>query len=263
MKKAIISLSFDDGRGDNLDVFRNILIPMSIPATINVTAGYVDGTCPEHLSPSPKKAMTVDEVIALAQNPLVEIAAHGDCHLNTAEDIAAGRAKLIRWLGLADSDQLGFASPGSGLKVGMFLNNRTQLFQEQISYLRTSLRIQRHYWLRTLCRKAGRVIHIPMLYKIAYADTLMDCCRNRVIYSIPVMKDTTFGQIKAIVDLAIKRRCGLTLMFHSILANTDGEDNWSWKKRDFVKLCEYLKKRTDDGSLEVMTTQNLFRSLQG
>lgn len=263
MNKAIVSLSFDDGRDDNLTVFQNILAPMSIPATINITTGYVDGSCPAALSPSSKIAISVNDVQRLAASPLVEIALHGDQHLNTEEDIATGREKLIEWLELPENRVFGFASPGSGLPTEAFTRSESQLFTEQISYLRTSLRIKKYRWIRILSRKVGRIFHIPFLYRIAYADTLMDACEDRVIYSIPVMKDTTYHQVKTIVDLAIRRRCAVTLMFHSILENTDGEDNWSWKRQDFLKLCEYLKEKTCDGSLEVLTTQALVRMLQG
>lgn len=257
MDKAIISLSFDDGRGDNLDVFQSILEPMSIPVTFNITTGYVDGSCPEGRAPSAKKPLSLENVCALAKHPLVEIALHGDEHLNTEEDIAKGRAKIIEWLDAPDSAAFGFASPGSGLKVNTFVNSRTTLFREQISYLRTSLQIKKYHWLRTLCRKAGRVIHIPLLYRIAYADTLMTSCPDRVIYSIPVMKDATFLQVKAIVDLAIQRRSALTLMFHSVLEDVSREDNWTWDRKKFVCLCKYLEEKRLSGKLELMTTKRL------
>lgn len=44
LKKAIISLSFDDGRRDSYDVFTELLIPMNIPATINIPTGYIVAT---------------------------------------------------------------------------------------------------------------------------------------------------------------------------------------------------------------------------
>ena len=36
-----IVLSFDDGRHDNYEAYKNILNPLNIPATFNITAGYV------------------------------------------------------------------------------------------------------------------------------------------------------------------------------------------------------------------------------
>lgn len=44
MKKAIVTLSFDDGRIDNYRVAKEILLPNNIPATINIATGYIDGS---------------------------------------------------------------------------------------------------------------------------------------------------------------------------------------------------------------------------
>lgn len=262
MKKAAISFSFDDGRGDNLAVFRDVLLPRGIPATINITTAYVDGSCPADTAPSTKAALSVLDVQHLAADPRVEIALHGDRHLNTEADIARGREKLISWLGLPAEQVFGFASPGSGLPVGQFIHSDSALFTKQVSYLRTSLRINSFDRIRVLCRKASRVFHIPLLYRIAYADTLMDRCEDRVVYSIPVMKDTTFGQVKAIVDLAIRRGSALTLMFHSILPDTAREDNWSWDRSKFVELCDYLCAQQRNGELTLCTTQQILDLLQ-
>lgn len=261
MKNAIVSLSFDDGRYDNLVVFQHILTPMSIPITINITTGYVDGTCPTNLFPTSKRAVAVQDVIQLGKNPLVEIALHGDRHLNTEEDIAIGREKLINWLESPMNTVYGFASPGCGMKIECFTKSDSPLFAQQILYMRTGLRIKSISWIRILCRKIARVFHVPFLFRIAYEDTLMIDCKDRVIYSVPVMKDTTYGQVKALIDLAIKRRCALTLMFHSVVENTEKEDNWSWERRRFLKLCEYIDIKRQEGLLEVMTTQELAQEL--
>lgn len=262
MKNAVISLSFDDGRGDNFRVIETILAPRGIPATLNITTGYVDGTCPVKLRPSGKSPLTVENVKKLANSPHVELALHGDCHQNSINDIATGREKMIKWLEKEDSFVFGFASPGSGMRHESFVNSHEKLFQKQISYMRTGLRIQKHELIRNLCRKAGRILHIPLLYQIAYADTLMTECPDRVIYSVPIMKDTTVAQVKAIIDLAVRRNCALTLMFHSIVKNTKNEDNWSWAERKFISVCDYLKKIQWDGKVSLMTTQQLADELR-
>ena len=257
MKKAVISFSFDDGRGDNFDVFRDILLPRKIPVTINITTGYIDGSCSTNNLPSRKQAMSIDDVRQLAADPRVEIALHGDQHQNTETDIAHGRDKLISWLGYPSDYVFGFASPGSGLPVAQFTESKSELFTKEISYLRTSLRISSFGWFRVLCRKAGRVLHIPLLYRIAYADTLMDSCYDRVIYSVPVMKDATLEQVKSVVDLSVRRGSALTLMFHSILQDTAKEDNWSWDREKFEKLCDYVCELEHGGKLMICTTQQI------
>lgn len=100
MQKGLVCLSFDDGRYDNVSAFRKYLFPNQIPVTLNVTTGYVDGSCPKEFRPSARKAMTVQDVVSLSESSLVEIAAHGDRHLNTDEDIDQGRQKLLEWLNL-------------------------------------------------------------------------------------------------------------------------------------------------------------------
>ena len=105
-------------------------------------------------------------------------------------------------------------------------------------------------------------MHIPLLYQIAYANTLMSKCADRVVYSVPVMKDTTLSQVKALINLAVRRRCGLTLMFHSIVDDITGEDNWSWERQKFIGLCDYLDKKRQEGMLEVLTTQQLVDALR-
>lgn len=263
MKKAAISLSFDDARGDNRDAFKNILIPMNLPATLNVTTGYVDGSCPKKYRPSSKEALTLEEIKAFGESPLVELALHGDAHLNTEQDIAACKRKLASWLQLPEDYAFGFASPGSGLANEVYLQDENGFFKKNTLYLRTSLRNKRLAWLKVLCRKAGRILHIPFLYRIAYADTLMFQCPDRIIYSIPVMRDAMLPEVLSVVKLAIRRKAALTLMFHSITAGTQGEDNWSWDQEKFIKLCRFLDQKRQERLLDVVTTKDIFCQLRG
>ena len=262
MEKATISLSFDDGRADNYEVIEKLLRPMGIPVTLNITTGYVDGSCPEPLSPSVKSALSVEQVCRLADSEKTEIALHGDRHLNTWEDILSGKRKLLQWMHLPENHPFGFASPGSGMKTVEFVRDEKIRSENQILYLRTSLRNERMVALRILCRKAGRILHLPVLYRIAYADTLMTHCEDCIVYSVPVMRDTTFEEVKAIVDLCVRRKAALTLMFHSILPDVDGEDNWSWSWQKLERLCRFLKEKKNNQTLRIVTTKDLVRILR-
>ena len=84
-EKGSVCLSFDDGRGDNRYIAEKILLPMNIPATFNITTGYVDGSCGPADRPSIKKPMTIDDVRWIAEHNIFEIAMHGDEHKNTLE----------------------------------------------------------------------------------------------------------------------------------------------------------------------------------
>ena len=259
---ATVSLSFDDGRGDNITIFDNLLLPKHIPATLNITTGYVDRTCPEEDLPTKKPAMLVEDVQRLAKDPLVEIAIHGNNHKNTESDILEGRRKLLAWMNLNDNTRLGFASPGSGLSLEYFRSSKGTILRNSVIYCRTSLRISTLHPLRLLSRKGGRIIHLPLLYRFAYHDTVMTEADGQIIYSVPVMKDTTVSQIMSVIKSAIKRRGALVLMFHSIEQSLVDSDNWSWSKAKMQFLCEELCQLEENGRITVCTTRELFKRLQ-
>ena len=260
-RRAAISLSFDDARGDNTEVFDSVLNHYDLPATLNVTTGYVDDTCPEQLRPSNKASMAIEDIVRFWKRGRIEIAMHGDRHLNTISDIADCREKLNQWLDLPTESRYGFASPGSGMAVAEFRALEFHEFRASVLYMRTSLRIRSKERIRVLCRKAGRVIHLPLLYRIAYADTIMYYRDGKIIYSVPIMRDATLGQVKSIINLCIKNKGSLTLMFHSILSETKGEDNWTWSRSKFEQLCAWLRRKEEEGLVEVLTSSQLFERL--
>lgn len=260
--KAVVSLSFDDGRGDNTAVVDDLLLPRNIPVTLNITTGYIDGTCSPALRPSSKQPMRKEDVIRLGKHPLVEIALHGDQHLNTPDDILLCRKKLIDWLDLDENHMFGFASPGSALSIETWNSEEFSKLRTSLLYMRDSLRINSHRFARTLSRRMGRVIHIPILYKIAYEESEMRFRDHKIIYSACVHKETTFEQVRALLDDCIKHNASITLMFHSILEDCKHEDAWSWDKEKFIKLCEYLVNKRAMGKLEISTTKALYEMLQ-
>ena len=257
-----VSLSFDDARGDNTVVLETILARFGLPGTLNVTTGYVDGTCPPEYCPSTKAAMSREEVIRLREGGQIEIAMHGDRHLNTVSDADVCRKKLSSWFGVSDQTLFGFASPGSGMSLKAFRSSDYRSFRSSILYMRTGLRICSRKRLRVFCRKMGRVVHLPLLYEIAYADTIMRFRDGKIVYSIPVMKDATLAQIKAVLRRCIGQGGHLILMFHSILPDTSREDNWTWNQEKFERLCTWLQKRRDSGELELLTTAQQFSKME-
>ena len=254
MEKGIVCLAFDDARADNMHVFQSILFPEGIPATLNVTTGYVDQSCPESFFPSARKALSKEDIISLSASPLIEIAAHGDMHLNTDKDIDRSREKLIDWLGLDPRQEIGFASPASRFSLSQRGAVLQWLHDHRLSYVALAQRTLRWAKLRVLCRKAARVIHLPLLFEFAYHDTLMDSCEEGVVYRVPVLKDTTNRQISRLVDRCAAERKTVVLMFHSV--DSIAEDNWVWDERRFRMLCKFLIGKKNEGTVELCTVQH-------
>ena len=93
MDRAIVTISLDDGRRDSFDFARTLLKRYDIPATINIVTQYVrEGRLDDTL---PEPPMSVEQVRMLAEDPLFEVAAHGNAHRNDWEDIAVGRRELL------------------------------------------------------------------------------------------------------------------------------------------------------------------------
>ena len=260
MTKARVSISFDDGRFDNLDVIERILTPSKIPATIFISTGYVDGSCPKKMLPTNKPAMTIEDVRRLHQNPFVEIGLHGDMHLNEDLDIKRGREKLLQWLDLNDDYSFGFASPGTSFPIERFIQSDDPLYTCAISYLAMGTRFLTCRNKRLLCRKAGRVIHSNRLFQEAYQDTLMQDCSDRVIYRVPILRDTSASQIISLLQKGIQKQQSITLMFHSIGTESSG-DLWTWSNIKFEALYEYLCEKRATNSVELCTTMQVFQSL--
>lgn len=257
MEKGIVCFSFDDGRKDNRKVAK-ILLSMDIPASFSITTGYVDGTCPEETTPTNKKPLSVDDICWINDQNIFEIALHGDQHLNTLKDIKTGKRKIETWIGRQENDRFGFASPGTGIDLNL-LEKEKDFFTKEITYIRVSLRIKSWRMLRILSRKVARVIHSPLLYKIAYADTLMGMNEiDQLVYSVPVLSDITEQQLKALIDLCVGEKKVLVIMLHSIEEPDKIDDAWSWHMNKFMGICKYIYKLRRESKLDILTVQELY-----
>lgn len=258
-EKGIVCLSFDDGRGDNRCIAEKILLPMSIPATFNITTGYVDGSCSPADRPSIKKPMTIDDVRWIAEHNIFEIAMHGDEHKNTLEDIMKCRNKLATWLSLKNDDTLGFASPGTGLNIKAMSEKEKNTLFANTTYIRLSLRLKRFATLRVVSRKLARILHIPILYKLAYSDTMLDIHDTKMFYSVPVLKTTTTQEIRSMVSAGKRKGKAVILMFHSICEDTCNDDNWTWKQQRFINICRFICREREEGNINVLKVSDLYK----
>lgn len=262
MQQEFICLSFDDGRADAFLYGYPVLKKYKLPATFNITTGFVKGECRDFVNEW-VKPMTIGMVRELDEDPAIEIAGHGYNHQNDISDIQKGIDELCKLLGTDNLNEgtNGFASPGSGLTPEVFQQMKYASNTHPISYARMSLRYLSHKSLKTIARKISRIIPTPFFYRYAYQDTLMDEAPNGVLYSIPVLSSVTVNQLKAILSEAIKTKKACILMFHSIVEKGNAQDNWEYEVDKFDALCRFLKDKQDKGLLQVDTSMNIYNLL--
>lgn len=252
MTKTNIVLSFDDGRKDNLRMVEEILNPLQMKATINITTAYVDGSIAAEHAPCENAALTPEEVMELSKNPNIELAGHGCEHQNTIEDLGKGLRILREWI--PNRTVNGIASPNSLLSEDAVLSDRSAYEALDLSYVRIGPGKSYHK-LRRICGKLARMTHSSFLYKYSIRGAQIQGNTGYVVLSVPVMKQHTLQQVKSLVTDAGRRGNDLILMFHSILKSGEPyyEDSWSWDYEDFRALCQWLQQE----GYAVVTTQEL------
>lgn len=261
MEKAFVSFSFDDGRIDNYTIAYPMLKHYQLPATFNITTGYVEGKFQKGrlTYADPMNMQMVEELFC---DPLMEIAGHGYWHMNTVEDIVQGVTELRRHLNVSDVTINGFASPGTGLNMGYYHEHKQELVDHSIEYVRLSLRYLSNPRRKTFVRKVSRVLSFPMLYRLAYQDTLMDTVEDGIVYSVPVLSSISVAQLKSLISYAIKYKKVCILMLHSIVEDGKVHDNWDYEKSKFEDLYHYLSVMQQQGQLEVVTSQKAYELLK-
>lgn len=251
-----IVLSFDDGRLDNYDVVKPILDCFGISATFNIATAFVDGTIEKENAPCLNDAMSVENVKDLYASGY-EIAGHGDNHLNTIKDFQDGIIKLRKWLNLEEQVKIGIASPKSGIDI-KDIHTYGEWFQRNVAYIRTGIKDPDSF-LRRVERKVAHLGGNSRLYVDSFAKSIGLCESGFVFYSIPIMHKATEQQVLALINTSERQNKDCVLMFHSILSEGDRfyEDTWSWDKKKFEHMCEYLKIHSDAGLLKIVKLAEL------
>jgi len=259
----LVALSFDDGRIDNYTIALEVLNRYDLPATFNLTTGYIKGEFQKGRL-TYAEPLTLEMVKELFASRKYEIAGHGYWHKNTKEDILQGICELCEILG---TDTLyhggnGFASPGTDLDLKYYEKIKRELAEHNVRYVRLSLRYISKRKLKVLARKASRLLHIPALYAYAYTDTLMSDARNGLIYSVPVLAPISVAELKALICKAAKQKKACVLMFHSIIDTKEVRDNWDYPTQKFEQICGFLDEMRRKNLINVVTSMTLYDAIK-
>jgi hypothetical protein len=261
--KALISFSFDDGRIDNYEILYPLLKQYNLPATLNITTGFVKGdNTLKHLAPA--APMNLGMIKELFQDNLIEIASHGYYHRNTKEDILSGQEELLKELHVDKftSHGNGFASPGTALEIDAYMKMKQELNASHLEYVRLSLRYLSYPSLKIFLRKVSRVLKWPILYRLAYQDTLMSHVEDGILYSIPVLSTIKVSELKALIKYAELSGKACILMFHSIVEDGKIRDNWDYELTKFIHLCKFLVEEREKQHLDIVTSMEIFQRLK-
>lgn len=254
MKKSKIVLSFDDGRIDNIRAAREILVKCNVPATFNITTGYIDQSISKVNCPSTSLSLNKNDLDYLIKNGF-EIASHGDQHLNDIDDIRNSVNKIHEIFKL--DSEIGFASPNSLLNYSAFIQNKELLESFGIKYVRTGLNDDKKILPRIL-RKISNLSGTSFFFKLSLYNYKLLEMNTSFFYSIPITKKTTLKQLIDLLKYFSNKNKDCILMFHSILQKGEElyNDNWSWDYDDFRELCLFLN---NNDSIEVVTNYDLYK----
>lgn len=125
-----------------------------------------------------------------------------------------------------------------------------------------SLRYLSHPRLKTFIRKVSRVLKWPILYRLAYQDTMMESVKDGLLYSVPVLSSITNNKLESLINFASAHNKALVLMFHSIVPKERIHDNWDFEDVKFKKLLLFLDDMRLKGKLEVLTSMELAKRLK-
>lgn len=252
-----VVLSFDDGRGDNYLVAKNILQEKNIPATFNITTDYVLEK-DEAYRPCVNPPMTKRQVIELSQNGLFEIAGHGKKHHNEMSNLADGLAELQAW---THRECAGVASPNSKLAFDQVLSQKKEYHANNIHYVRLGDRFPRFALMKRTLRKTNSVLHSKAIYQWIYANSFVTPEDTFVLPSIPVMNHTTVKELVGAIENAVKKDESVIFMFHSVCRAGESfhDDPWTWDYGKFEKFCDALCGLRDGKKIRLCTTKELMK----
>lgn len=258
-----IAISIDDAREDAVRAYREILKPLCIPITLNVTTGYVRGENKVEDNPSDNKPMSLSQLTELAAEPeeLIEFGGHGIKHNNDFDNLIAGVKDLNSILEPYEKTVHGIASPQSKLHTEEILEHKEELESIGVRYFRTGDRKEHMSFMRRAFRKANRYIHIPYIYSTTDEPQFVYPEDDFILYSVCVLRNSTIKELMDMVRRNVKNRQieGIILNFHSVLKPGEEyyEDLYSYDYGMFKHFIEWLKHNESDNKLELVKTLDI------
>lgn len=248
-KKGIISISIDDGNTEDFRLYEGVLLKYNLSATFNIISNSIDG----------ETNLSKEQLKTIYNNPSMEIAAHGFSHKNDDEDILKGVSELRCKVGITEK-LIGFASPESRMKNHFIEENQEHLKSLGLLYIRTagnSGANNRHLEIQDRLKLAGESDYI-----IRNIPQLIYSFNSLCVNSVVVYNHTSLLDLKKLVDIAEDERACIVFMFHKTKKKDEfgHDDLWSYDLDKFEEFAQYLDKKRNEGTIDVLTTRQAFLS---
>ena len=254
-KCSVIVLSFDDGRVDLIQNVIPILEKYNLPATFNITTGYIDVSLMKRNKFCENAAISLEDLKSIKQKSLFEIAIHGDQHLNTEEDILQAIKKMQEW-GIIGTEKFGFASPCHGLDLMSDENIESLRLKMGLEYIRIGTKQSRNIFAKIL-RRLALMIKKPALFRIVYRECL-NPRGSRVFKCLPYNKRISLNKLEDLIKISCFSGETVVYLFHSILKKGehfyDCIENMDYN--EFEKFCIFLDRKRQEGAIIVQTNLN-------
>jgi len=251
MSRAIVSLSFDDGREDTYRIACGIMKKNNLLGTLHAATGYVDGTWKNNSWKTSAGPMTIAQLKELSEYGF-EIASHGDKHITDINDLKTSIRKLTDWNVIGN--RVGFSIPCSRLSEPDKTSFTEEIKTMGVAYMRGGRSTECY----TLISKIYFLLYSATKTKVFYGLFNRQNCidiKNCSQYDLPSVV-IRYGDKADVITDFIRKNAGswIILMLHGIQnksEDTYGKDPWCWDAVEFEKLCRELKSLTDEGLVSV------------
>ena len=250
-----VTLSFDDGRKDNLSVASPILRKYDCKATVFCVTGFVDGTWThsKDIWKSVGDHLTVDDIRQMSTQGW-EIGLHGDTHITAPQDWETAVGKLKQW-GLF-SGKVSFSIPNSNYTRDDLNRIYESDLGNEIDCIRAGRRIRTKDPRNILLYGLYRVFRFQWAYNLfnkPSVNNVRDLAR-RDVRSVVIKRTDSPQMIERFIDSAADDSW-IVFMLHSILPKSDSlysADSWTWSDESFASLVDYLHDAECKGQLQVI-----------
>ena len=250
-----ITLTFDDGRKDNIEFAAPILKKYGVPAVLFCTTGFIDGTWekPADSWKSVKSALTIKDLVELKHQGW-EIGLHGDKHITEYEDWKTSIEKLTAW-GLR-SGKVAFSIPNSFNAEQEIQKIQSSDIGKEISYIRGGRGISTGSLKSKFLYAAYSILKMQKAYNTFNYPSVNRLNRlNRYDVKSVVVKRADDPRMLLRFISAIPDNTWLVLMFHSILPLDDElykVDDWTWSEGNFDSFVNGLSELQKATAIQVV-----------